>query len=101
MMIATAFNDNVMAINASPAPAAFTIKSWSGLDTQLNICIGNTEKGDQSHSVERKGGSAWIGEGGKNAINVRAPIVISGAVSPIARERAMMMPVRIPPVEYG
>ena len=56
MMIATAFNDNVMAINASPAPAALTIKSWSGLDTQLNICIGSTEKGDQSHSVERKGG---------------------------------------------
>jgi hypothetical protein len=32
-------------------------------------------------------------------MKVKAPIVISGAVSPIARDRAMMTPVIIPPSE--
>ena len=34
-------------------------------------------------------------------MNDSAPIVIIGAVSPIARDRPMIMPVRMPPVEYG
>jgi hypothetical protein len=48
-----------------------------------------------------KGGSVFIGEGGRKAINVRAPIVMRGAVSPIALDRAMMIPVMVPPTEYG
>src|SRR5687768_17515529 len=99
MIIATALRDRVIAINTRPAPAALTTKSWSGRDTQLNICIGSTENGDQSHSPLTNGGYDWIGDGGRNAMNVSAPIVISGAVSPMALERAMIIPVRIPPVE--
>ena len=34
-------------------------------------------------------------------MNDSAPIVMSGAVSPIARDRPMIMPVRMPPIEYG
>ena len=51
----------------------------------MNIWIGNTENGDHSHSNEINGGCELTGSGGRNAINVSAPIVISGAVSPIAR----------------
>jgi len=34
-------------------------------------------------------------------MNERAPIVINGAVSPMARDNAMMTPVKIPLREYG
>ncbi len=34
-------------------------------------------------------------------MNESAPIVMSGAVSPMARDRPMIMPVRMPPIEYG
>ena len=40
------------------------------------------------------GGSKPIGLGGKNAINVRAPIVITGAVSPIALAIPIITPVK-------
>ena len=51
----------------------------------------------------------WIGSAvklsfaldGTNVMNVAAPIVTSGAVSPIAREIARMIPVRIPPAALG
>ena len=43
------------------------------------------------------GTSGMIGEGGKKAINVNAPIVITGAVSPIARAIPIITPVNIPP----
>ena len=46
-----------------------------------------------------KGGWALIGDGGRNAIKVSAPIVISGAVSPIALDKAMIIPVMVPPTE--
>jgi hypothetical protein len=41
------------------------------------------------------------GAGGRNAIKVNAPIVIKGALSPIALDIAKITPVAIPPVEYG
>ena len=65
----------------------------------MNICIGITVKGAISHSNEMKGGSLVTGAGGRNAMNVSAPIVMIGAVSPIARDSPRMMPVRMPPVE--
>ena len=34
-------------------------------------------------------------------MNVSAPIVMIGAVSPIARDMPMMTPVRMPGIEYG
>ena len=40
-----------------------------------------------------------IGDGGRNAMKVSAPIVMMGAVSPMARDNPMMMPVRIPGIE--
>jgi hypothetical protein len=51
------------------------------------------------HLKERKGKSGVTGGLGRNAINVSAPIVMIGAVSPMARERPMMIPVRMPPLE--
>ena len=99
MTIATAFSDSVTTISTSPAAAAFVTKSWSGRETQLNIWIGSTVNGECSHSNETNGGSALTGDGGRNAMKVSAPMVISGAVSPMARDSAMMMPVAIPPTE--
>ena len=43
--------------------------------------------GESSHSNETNGNSiCQRGIGGKNAMNVNAPMVISGAVSPMARD---------------
>jgi hypothetical protein len=61
--------------------------------------MGMTVKGDINHSNERNGGSVVKGAGGRKAIKVRAPIVTIGAVSPIARLKAKMIPVRIPAEE--
>ena len=61
--------------------------------------MGRTENGDHSQSNDRKGGCDFTGGGGKKAMKVSAPIVISGAVSPIALDKAMMMPVIVPPIE--
>ena len=93
------FMASVITINTRPVAAAFKWKACCGRETQLNICMGITVKGDINQSKETKGNSALTGESGRNAINVKAPIVTSGAVSPMARESAMMMPVRMPPVE--
>src|ERR671912_962557 len=99
MGMGTGFSDSVTKMSTSPAPAALTTKSWSGRDTQLNICIGSTAKGDHTHSADTKGGSACTGDGGRKAMKVSAPMVMSGAVSPMARESAMIMPVIVPPTE--
>ena len=84
----------------APVAAAFTWNAWSGRDSQLNIWIGITVKPELSHSKFKNGGSVVIGDGGKNAINVSAPMVIIGAVSPSARAIPIMMPVNTPPYEY-
>jgi hypothetical protein len=39
------------------------------------------------------------GDSGKKAMKVRAPIVIRGAVSPTARDKPMMTPVKMLPIE--
>ena len=44
---------------------------------------------------------AVTGAGGRKAMNVSAPIVMIGAVSPIARDMPMITPVRMPGIEYG
>jgi hypothetical protein len=54
--------------------------------------MGMTVKG-ALNQVNRWFGKSCSGESGKKAIKVRAPMVIIGAVSPIARDRAMIMPV--------
>ena len=53
------------------------------------------------YAKERKGKSAPSGAGGKKAIKVKAPTVIRGAVSPMARDKAMIMPVRMLPAAEG
>lgn len=40
-----------------------------------------------------------MSDGGKKAIKVNAPIVMIGAVSPIARAKPMIIPVKIPAAE--
>ena len=70
-------------------PAAAT--SWNaacGLDAQLKICIGNVVNGS-------------ITDSGTNATYVNAPIIISGAVSPIALDIDKITPVNIPGVAMG
>ena len=63
--------------------AAFSANAAWGRETQLKIWIGSTVKGEK-RSEGRKG------------TYVSAPIVMSGAVSPMARDSARMRPVRIP-----
>src|SRR5262245_33225482 len=90
-----------MMTSTKPAAAALAWNAASGREVQLNIWIGITENGDISHSKETNGGSALTGAGGRNAMKVSAPMVITGAVSPMARAMPMMMPVRMPADEYG
>ena len=71
---------SVMSTNTKPAAAAFCRKAASGREVQLNIWIGITVKGEVSHSNDRNGGSAFNGEGGRNAMKVSAPMVMMGAV---------------------
>ena len=85
----------------APAAAALTWKAWSGRDSQLNIWIGMTVNGSVSQVKETNGNWPFTGAVGRNAINASAPIVMIGAVSPMARDRPMIMPVSMPPVEYG
>ena len=82
-----------------PAAAAFIWNAFWGLETQLNICIGMTVKGSMSHLNDINGNSDVTGEAGRKAMNVNAPTVIIGAVSPIALERPIMIPVSMPPIE--
>src|SRR5688572_7537020 len=94
--MASAFIASVMNTSTKPAAAALSWKAASGREVQLNIWIGITVNGDISHSKERNGGSACSGEGGRKAMKVSAPMVMIGAVSPMARAMPMMMPVRMP-----
>ena len=57
------------------------------------------QHGERRHAASRtstNGGSAVTGDAGRNAMKVSAPIVMSGAVSPMARDMPMMTPVRMP-----
>jgi hypothetical protein len=97
--IAAPFMLRVITISTSPAAAALAWNSSPGRDTQLNIWIGRALNGENSHSADKNGGAEVIAAGGKNAMKVSAPIVIRGALSPIARDIAKITPVAIPPVE--
>src|SRR5687768_3758875 len=97
--MASAFIVSVMKTRTKPAAAAFAWKAASGREVQLNIWIGITVKGDVSHSKERNGGSARSGAGGRKAMKVSAPMVMIGAVSPMARAMPMITPVRMPGAE--
>ena len=70
-----------------PAAARFWNDSC-GREVQLKIWIGNT--------VNRSSGPSGV-----NGTNVNAPMVISGADSPIALEAARMFPVIIPGIASG
>src|SRR5690606_1127380 len=94
--MAAPFIASVMTTSTKPAAAAFWWKAASGREVQLNIWIGITVKGEKSHSNETKGGSAAIGAGGRKAMKVSAPMVMMGAVSPMARAMPMITPVRMP-----
>src|SRR5690606_4120608 len=84
-----------------PAAASFDRNAGAGRETQLNIWIGIAVNGSLSHPNEMNGNSLVNGDSGKKAMKLNAPIVMIGAVSPIARDRPRIMPVRMPPVEYG
>src|ERR1041384_5639654 len=92
---------SVMPSRIAPAAAALAWNAWSGRDTQLNIWMGMAGNGSLIHRNDRNGNSLWIGDDGRNAMKLSAPMVMIGAVSPIARDRPRIMPVRMPPVEYG
>src|SRR3989304_6687734 len=92
---------SVISTRINPAAAAFCRNAASGREVQLNIWIGITVKGDITQSNEMNGASALTGAGGRKAMKVSAPIVITGAVSPMARAMPMMTPGRIPAAEYG
>src|SRR3990170_7301979 len=94
--MASPFMARVMNTSTKPAAAALVRKAASGREVQLNIWIGITVKGENNHSNERNGGSDCTGEGGRKAMKVSAPMVMIGAVSPIARAMPMITPVRIP-----
>ena len=76
-----------------PVAAALTWKALCGRDSQLNIWMGSTVKGEKSQSKGPAGGSPLKGIGGKKAMKVSAPMVITGAVSPMARDKPMITPV--------
>src|SRR4029078_5342853 len=98
---ATPFISSVMTSRIAPAAAAFAWNFGSGRETQLNIWIGMAVNPLLSDSKLRNGNSPVTGDGGRNAMKLSAPIVMIGAVSPMARDRPRIRPVRIPPVEYG
>src|SRR6185436_5048732 len=99
--MAIPFMARVISTSTKPAAAALAWNAASGREVQLNIWIGITENGDSSHSNERNGGSVVTGAGGRKAMKVSAPMVMIGAVSPMARAMPMITPVRIPAEEYG
>jgi hypothetical protein len=61
--------------------------------------MGSALKGEKSQSTDTNGGVELMAAGGRKAIKVSAPIVIRGALSPMARDIAKITPVAIPPVE--
>src|SRR5687768_4956566 len=97
--MAKPFIRSVMNTRIVPAAAAFAWNASSGRLVQLNIWIGMTVNGAVSHSNEKNGNSGVTGIGGRKAMNVSAPIVMIGAVSPIARDMPMITPVRMPGIE--
>src|SRR3954471_12965012 len=99
--MARAFIARVISTRTNPAAAAFAWNAASGREVQLNIWIGITVNGESSHSKDMNGGSRLTGAGGRKAMKVNAPIVMIGAVSPMARAMPMMTPVRMPGMEYG
>ncbi|WP_182915924.1 hypothetical protein, partial [Massilia cavernae] len=70
---------NVISTNTKPAAAAFVWNASSGLEVQLNICMGITVNGDDNQSNIPADGSPLNGAGGRNAMKVSAPIVMMGA----------------------
>ena len=86
--MAVAFIDSSSNTSTRIPAAALAWKSSCGRDTQLKIWIGSTVNGDQIES-------------GANVANVTAPAMMSGAVSPIARDSARINPVKIPGVATG
>src|SRR3546814_5967987 len=99
--MAIRFIRNVITIRTRPVAAALMWKSLWGRESQLNICIGMTVKAEFSQSKFRKGKSDCRGELGRKAMYVRAPIVMTGAVSPTARDNPTIEPVRIPGGDAG
>src|SRR4026208_1925295 len=99
--MASPFMARVISTSTNPAAAAFWGTAASGREVQLNIWIGITVNGENSHSNDTNGGSALSGAGGRRARKGSAPRVMSGAVSPMARAMPMMTPVRMPGIEYG
>src|SRR5262245_30726672 len=99
MTMAMAFSESVMVIRTMPAAAALRWNSGLGSDTQLNIWIGIAVNAESSHCMLKNGGVDWSGELGSVPTYVTAQNVIKGAVSPIVRDMAMIVPVAIPPAE--
>src|SRR4030066_1642988 len=99
MTMATAFIPRVMTMITTPAAAALSRNATCGRETQLNIWIGSTVNGAINHSNDRNGNSLVTGDGGRKAMKVSAPMVMMGAVSPMARAMPMITPVMIPAVE--
>jgi hypothetical protein len=99
--MATPFNPSVITSSTMLAAAAFEAKSLPGRDTQLNAWMGNTVNGSDSHCMFTNGNFDCSSAAGWKAMNVSAPIVISGAVSPSAREMPMMTPVNTPGMAAG
>ena len=85
-----------MMTSTKPGRGGVGMNAASGREVQLNIWIGITVKGDISQSNDTNGGSALTGAGGRKAMKVSAPIVMIGAVSPMARAMPMITPVRMP-----
>ena len=83
MMMAMEFMVSSTTSRTMIADAALVWKASCGREAQLKIWIGRT--------VKRSNGPLGV-KGTKS----KAPIMISGAVSPMARERARMMPVIMP-----
>src|SRR3546814_13454640 len=90
--MAHAFIIRVIATSTTPAAAALTWNCGSGREIQLNIWIGITVNGDDSQSKLMNGGAPVTIGGGRKAINVNAPMVMIGAVSPMARDSPMITP---------
>ena len=100
--MAMPFMVSTMPINTKPAAAALTSKAGSGREVQLKIWIGITVKGDITQSNRPAvvpSPRSLNGTGGRKAMKVSAPMVMIGAVSPIARARPMITPVRMPGIE--
>ena len=59
------------------------------------------ERREQPSNGRTAAASPVNGNGGRKAMNVSAPMVMMGAVSPMARDRPMITPVRMPGMPIG